>query len=285
MKGNIDEDLARDLLVDDEGNILNGRVVRWLPTVVVVSALAGFVGLAWYAYNTGAQSMQEDQLLVVEADKAPMKEKPLDPGGMKFPNQDKTIFDTFAGSAPPPRVERVLPAPEEPMPRDMDTSGTKTWINDKLQKEAPPPAAQEQVIGEKKPEEATAPSDQQSPVVSYSKPAEAVPPPPAAESKPAESKPVEAAPAPQEKLAKIADTSVKVQLGAYRSEKEAKAAWQKMQQTHKALFERTPIIVKADLGAKGIYYRLRTGGFASTAEAKAFCGQLTGQACIPASGN
>ena len=50
----------------------------------------------------------------------------------------------------------------------------------------------------------------------------------------------------------------------------------------KELSDKEPLIVKADLGSKGVYYRLRTGGFASSAEAKEFCSALTakGQACI-----
>ena len=35
-----------------------------------------------------------------------------------------------------------------------------------------------------------------------------------------------------------------------------------------------PIVVKADLGKKGIYYRLRLGGFETQDEAKSACGKL-----------
>ncbi len=91
------------------------------------------MALAWYAYHAGTQSTKDEDLLVVEADKTPMKEKPLDPGGMKFPNQDKTIFETFS-NAQPPKVERVLPAPEEPLPQEMPIRPeTTTWMNDKAQ--------------------------------------------------------------------------------------------------------------------------------------------------------
>ena len=120
-----------------EQKALVDRVERWLPGVVVVSALTGFSVLAWYAYTTSTQSSNEEDLIVVEADKTPMKEKPLDPGGMKFPNQDKTVFETFSnGTQQQPKVERVLPAPEEPLPKNIDTSGTKTWVNEKLHKNA-----------------------------------------------------------------------------------------------------------------------------------------------------
>src|SRR5690606_18973570 len=90
--------------------------------------------------------------------KTPIKEKPADPGGMQFPNQDKTIFDTFNGNATPTaqNVERILPSPEEPMSKDLDTSETSTWINNKLTKGGK--AAPAEKILSVKDEPATAPT-------------------------------------------------------------------------------------------------------------------------------
>ena len=34
------------------------------------------------------------------------------------------------------------------------------------------------------------------------------------------------------------------------------------------------MVVRADLGAKGIYYRLRLGGFENQSEAQGVCGKL-----------
>ena len=79
--------------------------------------------------------------------------------------------------------------------------------------------------------------------------------------------------------AKPAEGKGKIQLGAYKSEAEAKAEWAKIQKKFSQLSGHAPIIVKADLGEKGTFYRLRAGGFA---DAKATCAALTakGQACI-----
>lgn len=304
----------RDLIIT--GDAPPGGFMRWLPTLVVLTVVSGFVALAWYAYHVGTQSIKDDDLLVVEADKTPIKEKPVDPGGMKFPNQDKTIFETFNGTTPPPaKVERVLPAPEEPLPKDLDTSDTKTWINDKLHKkpdDAKAPGKPEPVISpdSKKPDPAPAAVANSSPThqVIDAKPpvddnqtdgyvkkpddnAEAAP-----EDKPeTKPEPVKAAPAkaeakpepkkfePPKKAAAAADASgSKIQLGAYRSEKEALDAWDKMHKAQPALEGKQPLVVKADLGAKGIYYRLRVGGFSDSAAAKLFCGKMTGgQPCIP----
>ena len=73
-----------------------------------------------------------------------------------------------------------------------------------------------------------------------------------------------------------------VQLGAYRSEDELYEAWNKMQVKFDDLSYREPTVIRADLGAKGIYYRLRIAGIANAAEAKTLCATLSakGQACI-----
>lgn len=295
------------------------QVARWLPRLVVVGTLAGFVMLAWYAYRTGTQSISDEDLLIVEADKTPMKEKPADPGGMKFPNQDKTIFDTFAGNPQPPKVERIMPAPEEPQLKQLDTSETKTWINDKLYKkeEAGAAAAPEQVIGKPPAAVNTAIKDPAVPVKDMPKPspieakrpvsnnvvsytmdkslALRAPQPAPAVAASADKPEAGETPRPEAKEAPAAkeeaaapkpvssDTGkYKVQLGAYGSEKEAVAAFSRMQKKFSILSGRDPIVVRADLGAKGVFYRLRVGGFADAAEAKKFCGGLKGQACIPA---
>jgi len=48
------------------------------------------------------------------------------------------------------------------------------------------------------------------------------------------------------------------------------------------LGSRAPVIKKADLGEKGIYYRAMVGPFGSTEEASQFCGSLktAGGQCV-----
>lgn len=361
----------------------NSGMARWAPLAVVLTVVGGFVALSWYAYHAGMQSVREEDLLVVEADKSPIKERPADPGGMQFPNQDKTIFDTFGsnGQPTPPAVERVLPKPEEPSPKALDTSETSTYVNNNLHKGA------EQVIGSKdkdakkadaktekdvrfnpdhqvikaqanedesvtyiaprhggKPEQAldnavkTAfnpdkakadkvaadKTDKADKTAKAAKPVEtmfktqdeelanqataedqatsdegdakaAEAPKPAAAPK-EDVKPVKeeekkpSKPAKQEKrmaeedhdhLAPAAGKFL-IQLGAYRSEKEARDAWGKMHIKQKELSDKEPVIIRADLGEKGIYYRLRATGFDSGADAKDACKALSakGQACL-----
>jgi hypothetical protein len=335
----------------------SAAISRWIPPLVVFGVVGGFVALSWYAYHSNTPTKEGD-LMVVEADKTPMKEKPLDAGGMQFPNQDKTIFDTFSsGSDQLPKVERVLPTPEEPVAKPVVTQDSGNWI--KEEKRADVAAA--------KPEQMIAPAggamqSKQDVMASVEKPMakpvmpeesrkaaetkiateiapqagdqttmyvapaasqnNAVVPVPNKEEEKAPMSPVdtssvsvkekplpmhEAAPALPAKAPMKAvdktdaateqmdaivgfkgkpDGKTKVQLGAYHSEKEAQDAWSAIQKKHHNLLANASrTIVKADLGDKGIYYRLQMGGFANPAAAKALCSKLTasGQACIPAS--
>src|SRR5690606_3690940 len=82
--------------------------------------------------------------------------------------------------------------------------------------------------------------------------------------------------------APAADGAWLVQLAALRSEEEAVATWSRVAAANPSLSGRPRDIQRADLGDRGVYYRLRAGGFASKESADAFCGglQQAGQDCI-----
>jgi hypothetical protein len=282
--------MTQDPLFDEEPQ---GLISRLLPPLVLICAFGGFIALAIYAYKAGTQSVNDGDLMVIEADATPMKEKPEDPGGMQFPNQDKTVFETFSAGNEPPKVERVLPTPEEPLPPAKEASDSEptTWVNGKLKTAAPAAPSEkqgaEQVFGEaealpvKEAEPEAKPAAQvknvqeelgkqavgEVPVAEVAKPVELAPKEPA--------KPV-AKPAEKPKAA----TGGKglVQLGAYKSEAEAKGDFARIQKKYAALAGKTPTINRADLGDKGIFFRLRV----ASDDAKGLCSSLSasGQACM-----
>ena len=47
-----------------------------------------------------------------------------------------------------------------------------------------------------------------------------------------------------------------------------------MQKRHKALAGQSPVVVRADLGAKGTFYRVRLTGYDSQQAAKSACAKL-----------
>jgi cell division septation protein DedD len=105
-------------------------------------------------------------------------------------------------------------------------------------------------------------------------------PPPAAKAAPAPAPaPVPAAPAATAK----AGGGWVVQLGAVHSEAEAKTEWTRIKGAHHELADLSPDVVRVDLGAKGVFWRVR-GGPLDEAQARVLCSELTkqGQGCLVA---
>jgi tetratricopeptide (TPR) repeat protein len=65
-----------------------------------------------------------------------------------------------------------------------------------------------------------------------------------------------------------------VQLASATSEDGAWSTWKKMKAKHQSLSAEKPVVVKADLGTKGIVYRVRLAGFADQNAAKKSCTKL-----------
>ena len=65
-----------------------------------------------------------------------------------------------------------------------------------------------------------------------------------------------------------------VQLASATTEDGAWSAWKKMKAKHRSLADSKPVVVKADLGTKGIVYRVRLAGFEDQNAAKKSCTKL-----------
>jgi len=212
-----------------------------------------FAGLVFLAYKQGLKQGAEGQPPIIRADTTPIKGAPENPGGMEIPHQDRAVYDQLSGSGEPADdMEHLLPKAEEPMAMD-----------------APKPApSASNVPAEPAPvQSAPVPPVEQAPAI--------VAQAPVTPAQPVEEAPVAAAPA--------ATTSggFVVQLAAFRDEPSALAAFKKLQKKYASLANLSADIQKADLGAKGIYYRLRAG-FLDKPSATALCGELSGkgQACF-----
>jgi cell division septation protein DedD len=89
--------------------------------------------------------------------------------------------------------------------------------------------------------------------------------------------PVQTAPAPS------AGGGYVVQVSSQKSESDAQASFRALQGKFPAVLgSRSPVIKRADLGDKGIYYRAMVGPFGSPDEASQFCGSLktAGGQCV-----
>jgi cell division septation protein DedD len=198
-------------------------------------------GGLWVAYNN-SQTRAPGDVPVIQADQGTTKTRPQQPGGMAIPDQDKLVYNQGKG---PPQVEKLLPPPEIPLPRPAPSGEAASAtpaapavpVTPAVPPPAPPPAAP-----------ATA-----APAVA------AVPPPPA--------------PAPPAPTAAV--TGYRLQLGALRSEDAARQEWEKLKKAHGDLLGALNAAwPRADLGERGIYYRIQAGPVGDVAAAEHLCGEL-----------
>jgi cell division protein FtsN len=95
--------------------------------------------------------------------------------------------------------------------------------------------------------------------------------------------PATATPAPKPAAATPPSGGVVLQIGAYKSQADADAAWKAYKAKHAALLSGyANDVQQADLGEKGTWYRLRIGGLSNKEVAAALCDRLKadGGACI-----
>src|SRR5690606_9549195 len=84
-----------------------------------------------------------------------------------------------------------------------------------------------------------------------------------------------AEPASAPALAASPEARYRVQLGAFREEQLARKAWEDMSREAASVVGQSgPAIQRADLGERGIFYRLQAGAFGQIAEAKSACKAL-----------
>lgn len=85
------------------------RGIKLFAGLVVVLLLGGAIV---FAYQQGLQGGDGDNLPVIQADKAPSKVPPKDPGGTSVPQQTKLIYDRIVGEEIVVR-ERIVPREEQ----------------------------------------------------------------------------------------------------------------------------------------------------------------------------
>jgi cell division septation protein DedD len=213
---------------------------------------------------------------VIRADEKPIKVYPDAPGGMEVPNRDKLVYSRLKGEGDKGDVERLLPEPEQPirpaapgaapssasasppspaagaMPEDEDLPAEQATIPP-----APPPAA---------------PPAARAPAAQPAKPAQV------ASAKPLPAEPASKAAKPAVTRPQPAAGGFQVQLLAARSQDDAMAAWKKLQSKNSdVLAGMNGMVARADLGDRGVFYRLRVGPIANEQQAKSLCSTLSGR--------
>jgi hypothetical protein len=266
--------------------------------LVPVGAGALLVALSltvWYAFGSGGRG-GDGAVPLIAADHGPIKIRPEQPGGMEVPHQDKLVFERLnPGKAGTGKVERLLPGPEEPLPppeaplpepaalptTPAPASATVTAANET----APPQLASPTPVAktEAPPIALGAAADILAAPSPAAPPAPAKPPPPSqAPVRPAlpqAQPPAQAALAP----APAAGRGVRLQIASVPSEAVAKSELQRLQRRFPSELGSLPAnIVRADLGARGVFYRVQVGPI-DDSRASAVCSTLKAQSvgCIP----
>jgi cell division septation protein DedD len=234
--GSADSDGRAELYADPRDHGAPPRFRGLVASLAALAVITIFAGGLWFAYQQGLRHggviSGAADVPLIRADERPTKVKPEKPGGMEVPDRDKLIYTQKRAT-----VEHLLPPPEKPM----------------LRPGAPPVAGQPDVS---QPSSGSTPST-----------ATALSTQPQQASKP---------PSPATVTAKPTNTQgaagARIQLGSVRSEEAARQEWDRIKKANPDLLARmsaTP--VRADLGDKGVFYRLLT---TPIADADRVCGEL-----------
>ena len=279
---------------DDEGffdSLLNRKGKTAMPPglrrIFIVISILVLIGIliAVVASSVPTGSDGDDSAVpIIRAETTPYKIKPEDPGGMNVPNKDSTIFETLKGQPEENKVENLLE----------DESDTAASV---VRDEAPAKAAPVTDINDLKIDDAedvseteTSPPQPVAPKVEAPKveaakiePAKKVEPKVEpkeevsiidtlkADSKPATApvKKVESKPVVKAEPVKSSGSTY-IQLAAVKSEAEASTQWSKFKAKNPELSALSMRAQKADLGEKGIFYRIQAGPL-SAADATKTC--------------
>ena len=266
-----------------------GRL-RWVLALAMIAVIGGFGWVAWSAYKTGGTGI-DGIVPLIKADNEPTRVRPDDPGGMPVPNQDKAIYDKLDPKrAPPKGVERLLPPPEAPVGRPAasvappsDATPSKPAIPT-LGESVPAPERNVGTATVKAAPEPPPPTPQEQAAASAPQPFSKVELPPA----PPKTAPgTTTAKAPAAQVATTtppataatkpapAINGVRVQLGAVGSEDAAQKEWDRIRKANSDILGSVgPAFVRADLGDKGVVYRIQAGPLATADAAADLCSKL-----------
>jgi len=247
--GPIDRDRRAELLADPPGEDEPvPRSHRVLGATLAVLVMALFAGGLWFAYVQGTRhpgtSATVGDVPLIRADERPTRVKPERPGGMEIPDRDNLVYNPAR-----PAVEHLLPPPEKPLPRPT----------------APP--AQAAAAGPPQPPAVAPPTPVTPAAVNQPQQLAAA----TSAAPPGTSPPLH--PPAGQLPAKAGGT--RLQLGSVRSEEAARQEWERIKRKNPDILgSLSAAPIRADLGDKGIYYRIQTAPVADPAAAERLCNQL-----------
>jgi hypothetical protein len=283
-----------DLMPEPRRRSGRGRAVWLTLLVLIIVAVSGLA--AWMALTPGSTvlpgtdddgevvaavtqqpaSTAVPSLPTVRAEEEPFKFRPDDPGGLRVENTDRRVYEQVGEGARvdgADDVEQLLPAPSppvappvpepapDPAPETVAAEEPATPAPETPEETAPPTAAEVRSEPEPAGEDATATAAP-----------DAAPEP---ETEPEPEPDVTTPAAPAENVAIAVENGPLIQLAAFKERALAERQWETLRDAHGDLLGRVaPVIVYADLGDLGQFYRLRAGPLADVGAAEALCRDL-----------
>lgn len=222
-----------------------------LPLLIVAGlvVLAAFAGVVWLAYNQGVERGNAGTSRIIAPPEGPIRTEPA-PSVNQTTFADAQIYNKPATPEQTAQNSRLAAAPPAPAAPVTPPAGNTPRVRPGTDI-APPPAPPAAVAR-------TAPPAAARPAAAPATVAQAAAPPP----------PAPAASAP-------AARGFFLQLGAYENEMLAQGGWRTFQARYSSIAgSLSQDIQRADLGARGIWFRLRAGPFADRASAVTACEKL-----------
>ncbi len=244
---------------DDERGLSGFSVL-----VIGIVMICAFVSVVWIAYQQGIKTGSGGlgiETPYVAADPEPIK---IENAEIEQPVADREVYDVFDGENETP-VTVLTEGPEEPVARDVEDPIGSIAAEAEDAAAAVSDEVEDRIVSLQQEDAQTLNLD---------------PEPPAEDPAPAAVEDVVAA-APA--ASALSGTHV-VQVGAFRSNDEAVAQWNRMASRLDGYLDgKMRDVERADLGDRGVYHRLRIGPFNSSQEANEYCAGLKerGQDCLP----
>lgn len=263
-----------------------------LILTIAVLVLLIFAAVIWNTYRQGVRPA-DGALPIIAADDAPYKRAPDERGGLQVAGQENGFYGQMDGMGDPALVEKA--AVRNPVEIRRETPVLAGGVEDlpPVPEATQPPIITANVTETAQPATSAALEglDPRQPEASDLAEVKT-----AARSGPIDLKPKRETPEVVDVLPEPAlpEPSIiasrfdplgafQVQIMAVRSEDAARKEWGRLQSDAPTLYTNAKLnIQRADLGAKGVFYRLRVGSFDTRENAKGFCNDVkaTGRDCI-----
>ncbi len=280
---------ALDKIDAEDGKSPGKKLRRILFALAATVVFTGSGAAVWYAYSTGVREGSEFAAPVLKP-AGQSKIAPLDPGGRKILDQDKKVFSVIDGSSGGRQAERLLPPPENPLPRPMARKPVvkPPLATPKLAVPKQPPAPPSITAPERMPPPAKLAAGKPPPPKPVSKPEAKSDLKPASRPEPAAAPPPKPAPAiakavaalkankPVPKAAKPAPgKGYRVQIASLRSAEGARRAWaERVKQSGGILAGLTLFVKRVEIPKKGTFYRVLAGPLLDKTAARRVCDAL-----------